>query len=53
MSHFDGEDYFRFPEVYRSITPGEIRDFLDQVIRPERCSLSVVYPLENEGGNES
>ena len=51
--HFSDFDYFRFPEVYRSITAGEIRDFLDQVIRPERCSLSVVYPLENEGGNES
>ena len=48
--HFSDFDYFRFPEVYRSITAGEIRDFLDQVIRPERCSLSVVYPLENEGG---
>ena len=51
--HFSDFDYFRFPEVYRSITAGEIRDFLDRVIRPERCSLSVVYPLENEGGNES
>ena len=51
--HFSDFDYFRFPEVYRSITAGEIRDFLDQVIRPERCSLSVVNPLENEGGNES
>lgn len=49
--HFSDFDYFRFPEVYRSITAEEIRCFLDRVIRPERCSLSVVYPLGEEGGN--
>ena len=48
--HFSDFDYFRFPEVYRDITAEEIRLFLDRVIRPERCSLSVVYPLSEEGG---
>ena len=48
--HFSDFDYFRFPEVYRDITAEEIRLFLDRVIQPERCSLSVVYPLE-EGGD--
>ena len=47
--HFSGFDYFRFPEIYRSITAREICDFLQKIVRPERCSLSVIYPLsENE-----
>ena len=47
--HFSGFDYFRFPEIYRSIESREILDFLDRIVRPERCSLSVIHPLtENE-----
>ena len=47
--HFSGFDYFRFPEVYRSIASQEILDFLERIIRPERCSLSVIRPLtDNE-----
>ena len=47
--HFSGFDYFRFPEVYRSIEASEIQAFLDRVVRAERCSLSVITPLEKEG----
>ncbi|MDD5864091.1 MAG: pitrilysin family protein [Firmicutes bacterium] len=46
--HFSDFDYFRFPEIYRSIQPEEIRDFLDRVVREERCGLSVIYPLNQE-----
>lgn len=46
--HFSDFDYFRFPEVYRSIEAGEIRDFLSRTVRPERCSLSVITPLRKE-----
>lgn len=46
--HFSDFDYFRFPEVYRSIEAAEIRDFLGRVVRPERCSLSVITPLKKE-----
>ena len=44
--HFSDFDYFRFPEVYRSIEADEIRAFLDRVVKPERCSLSVINPVE-------
>ena len=44
--HFSDFDYFRFPEVYRSIEGAEIRDFLDRVVKPERCSLSIINPIE-------
>ena len=46
--HFSGFDYFRFPEVYRSIEAGEIADFLGAVVKRERCSLSVINPLKEE-----
>ena len=45
MSDFD---YFRFPELYHSIQSGEIQQFLSQVVRPESCSLSVIYPMKEE-----
>ena len=43
--HFSGFDYFRFPEVYRSIEAAEIQDFLHRVVQEQRCSLSVINPL--------
>lgn len=45
MSEFD---YFRFPELYDSIEAGEVRKFLAQVVRPEGCSLSIIYPVKEE-----
>ena len=44
--HFSDFDYFRFPEVYRSINANEICGFLNRVVRQERCSLSVINPVE-------
>ncbi|MGM9548309.1 MAG: EF-P 5-aminopentanol modification-associated protein YfmH [Faecousia sp.] len=46
--HFSDFDYFRFPEIYRSIGSEEIRAFLDRTVRAERCSLSVIYPVNKE-----
>ena len=45
--HFSGFDYFRFPEVYRSIEATEIQGFLNRVVREERCSLSIINPLDD------
>ena len=42
--HFSDFDYFRFPEIYRTVEPAEILEFLQRVVTPERCSLSVIYP---------
>lgn len=44
--HFSDFDYFRFPEVYRSIEEVEIRGFLNRVVKEQRCSLSVIYPIQ-------
>lgn len=46
--HFSDFDYFRFPEVYRSIEAAEICAFLNRVVKPERCSLSIINPLNKE-----
>ncbi len=45
--HFSDFDYFRFPEVYRSIEAAEICGFLNRVVRRERCSLSIIHPIES------
>ena len=44
--HLSDFDYFRFPEVYRSIEATEIQGFLNRVVKRERCSLSVINPIE-------
>ena len=44
--HFSDFDYFRFPEVYRSIEAAEIVGFLNRVVKRERCSMSVIEPIE-------
>ena len=43
--HFSNFDYFRFPEIYREIEASEICEFLSRVVRPQRCSLSVINPV--------
>ena len=44
--HFDGADYFRFPEAYASVTPEDVKTFLRETVRPERAAMSVVRPKE-------
>ena len=46
--HFSKFDYFRFPEIYRSIEAEEIAAFLGEVVKRENCSLSVINPLKEE-----
>ena len=44
--HFGGFDYFRFPSVYADVSQEEICAFLAQVVRKERCALSIIDPKE-------
>ncbi len=46
--HLSGFDYFRFPEIYRDVEMGEIQEFLQRVVTPERAALCVIYPIEQE-----
>ena len=44
--HFSGFDYFRFPEIYTSVTAADVQAFLGHAITEARMSLSVLYPKE-------
>lgn len=44
--HFNDFDYFCFPSVYAAVTQEEICAFLAQVVRKERCALSIINPKE-------
>ena len=46
--HLSGFDYFRFPEVYRQIQAEEIAEFLGSIVKLDRCSLSIIYPVTKE-----
>ena len=46
--HFSGFDYFRFPEIYRSITQEEILEFLSRVVQTDRCAISIINPITQE-----
>ena len=44
MSHFDGEDYFRFPELYQSIEREDAEALLRRWCVPERTAMAVIRP---------
>ena len=46
--HFSRFDYFRFPAVYRAVEASEILQFIERVITPRRCAMSVIYPPKEE-----
>jgi hypothetical protein len=41
-------DYFRFPEIYHSITPAQVQEFLARAVVAERSSLSIIDTLKEE-----
>ena len=51
--HFSNFDYFRFPEIYRDVTAGEVRAFLERWVRPDNCAISIIEPLKEEEDHES
>jgi len=46
--YFSRFDYFRFPEVYRSIEAKQIAAFLGEAVKRETCTLSIINPLKEE-----
>ena len=42
--HFSDFDYFRFPTVYAAVTQQEVCAFLQRIVKPERCAMSVINP---------
>lgn len=48
---FENYDYFRFPESFESVEAEEIRTFLQENIRLDRCGMAIVDPSEQEEEN--
>ncbi len=46
--HFANFDYFDFPRVYQQITWSEVEAFLRRVVTPQRCCISLIYPVKEE-----
>ena len=46
--HFSKFDYFRFPQIYQTITVCDILTFLQQTVTAPRCSLCVINPIQKE-----
>ena len=44
--YFGGFDPFRFPQIFDSITQGDVLDFLRRNVRPDRAALSEIVPKE-------
>ena len=42
----EGHDYFDFPALFEEVTVEEVRQFIADNVRPEKCSLSVIDPRE-------
>ena len=42
--YFEGCEYFSFPEVYETIGPEDVAEFLRQAVRKENMAVSVIYP---------
>lgn len=47
-AHFDGCGYMDFPGLYARVTPEDIRRFIGENIKEERCVMSVVNPRKQE-----
>ena len=44
--YFRGFDYYRFPEVFDTVTKADVEAFLRENITPERAALSLIHPKE-------
>ena len=42
--HFEGVEYFSFPEAFEKITKDQIEDFLRRTICSERSAMSIIWP---------
>ena len=44
--HMEGYDYFDFPTLFEDISIDEVRQFIADNVKPEKCSLAIVDPRE-------
>ncbi len=46
--HLSGYDYFEFPALYENLEISQLQAFLARVVTPQRCSLSIIQPPNQE-----
>ena len=51
ISCFYGDDYYGFPEKFDGISQQDVLEFLGRAVTEERCCLSVIDPIQKQGGN--
>lgn len=44
--HFEGADFFSFPERFREVEQEQVAEFLRRTVREERAAMSVIYPKQ-------
>ena len=44
--HFEGADYFSFPERFREVEQEHVAEFLRRTVREERAAISVIRPKQ-------
>ena len=42
--HFRGFDYYRFPEIFETVTKSDVEAFLREELTGDRAALSVIWP---------
>ena len=42
--HYEGVDYFRFPESFETVSREELNAFWRENIRSDRCAMAIVEP---------
>ena len=47
--HFRGFDYYRFPEIYETVTKADVEEFLRENVRVENSAISIINPARQEG----
>ena len=45
---FSKYDYFDFPAAYKKVTAQDLLDFIRETVTEEGCSMSIVYPKEEQ-----
>lgn len=46
--HCSDFDYFRFPQMYDTVTSRDVQAFFGEIVRADNCSLSIIYPSKEE-----
>lgn len=44
--HFEGVEYFSFPELFRKVSMEQVAEFLCRTVREDRGAMSLVWPKE-------